>query len=42
MTHHFNSWVYIAKENQNTYLKGYVHLNVHSSIIYNYEDMEIF
>ena len=31
---------YISEENENTNLKRYVYLNVHSSIIYNSQDME--
>ena len=31
MTQQFHSWVYIP-EKKNTYLKRYVHPNVHSSI----------
>ena len=30
---------YKAKENENTNLKRYTHFNVHSSIIYNSQDM---
>ena len=31
---------YISEENNNTNLKRYMHPNIHSSIIYNYQDME--
>ena len=31
----------IYKENENTNLKRYMHLNVHCSIIYNSQDMEV-
>ena len=36
MIQQFHSW----KENKNINLKKYVHPNVHSSIIYNSQDME--
>ena len=36
----FHSWVHIQKKNKNMTLKRYVHPNVHSSIIYNSQDME--
>ena len=39
MTQKFHSWVYIRKRNKNTYLKRPAP-NVHSSIIYNCQDME--
>ena len=32
---------YISEENKNTYLKRCMHPNVHSSIIYNSQDMEM-
>ena len=41
MTHKFYSWVYIPK-NKNINLKRCMHCNVHSSIIYNFQDMETF
>ena len=31
---------YISRENENTNLKRYMHPNVHSSIIYNSEDIK--
>ena len=31
---------YLSKENKNTNSKRYIHRNVHSSIIYNSQDME--
>ena len=39
MIQQFCSWVYIQRK-QNTNLKRYMHPNIHSSIIYNYQDME--
>ena len=32
---------YISEENKNTNLKRYMHFSVHSSIIYNSQDMEV-
>ena len=42
MIQQFYSWVYIWKKNKNknTNLKRYMHPNVPSSIIYNYQSME--
>ena len=40
MTQQFHSWVYIWKKKP-TKLKRYLHPNVHSNIIYNYQDMEV-
>ena len=44
MTQQFhNSWIYISENknnNKNTSSKKYMHPNVHSSIIYNCQDME--
>ena len=31
---------YISEENNNTNLKRYMHPNIHSSIIYSYQDMK--
>ena len=39
MTQQFHSWVYI-QENKKTNLKRYTRSNVHSSIVYNSQDME--
>ena len=39
MIQQFLSWVYIQRK-QNTNLKRYMHPNIHSSIIYYYQDME--
>ena len=39
MIQQFRSWVDI-KENENSNSKWYLHLKVHSSIIYNSQDME--
>ena len=39
MTHQFHSWVHIQKKKKYTNLKRYMHINVHSSIIYNYQIM---
>ena len=39
MTQQFLSWVYIQK-NKNTNLKRYMHPDVHSSTIYDSQDME--
>ena len=41
MTQQFYSWVYKKnKQTQNINSKRYMHPNVHSSIIYNCQDME--
>ena len=41
MTQKFHTWVYIWKDNNNnSNLCRYMHLNVHSSIIYNCQDMK--
>ena len=39
MTQKFHTWV-LANKNKVTYLKRCMHPNVHSSIIYNNQDME--
>ena len=43
MTQQFHSWVYIPpkKKTENTNSKRYMHPNVHSSIIYNCQDVEV-
>ena len=41
MTQRSYSWVYIwKKKNENAHLKRYVHVNVHSNIIYNCQDIK--
>ena len=40
MAQQFHSQVYNLKKTKNTNSKRYMHPNVHSSIIYNYQDME--
>ena len=40
MTQQFQSWVYSWKKNENTSSKRYMNPNVHSSTIYNSQDME--
>ena len=42
MTQQFHSWVYIQKKKKKEKInsKRSIHPNVHSSIIYNYQNME--
>ena len=40
MTQQFHSWVYIKKQIENANLKSCMHSNVHSSIVYNCQDIE--
>ena len=40
MTQQFHFWVYIRKKGKNTHLKRHMNPHIHSSIIYNSQDME--